>query len=350
MTEARRAYWLANGTTALYVALKAAGREGGRVAVQPNVCPNVIGAILCSGNRPLFVDIERARLGMDPARLREVLDSVDAVVAVHSFGIPCLIDQLADLARQHRVPLIEDCAQAEGARYLGQEVGSFGVAAVFSYGAGKIVDAGGGGRILMNDAALADPVAAAITDLPESHDSGAAGELSVSFKRLYNEHYPDRLADHRGAFTDQLRSCAVRLLGRAGADTATRCKRAMKGLQANIEARRSKARLYGSLFESVSAVAPLPLPEDAVPWRYNIRMDPVHRSRVFRALLQKGISASTWYPNIAHFLAANSYEAMPTPNADWLDQGVINLWLDAATDESTVRRTAAQFAELADVR
>jgi perosamine synthetase len=336
--------WLRNGTTALHVALKAVGCKGKLVAVQPNVCPNVIAAIFSSGNRPLFVDIERARLGMDPERLRDVLGSVGAVLAVHSFGIPCLIDRISSVARRARVPLIEDCAQAEGASYAGQEVGSYGDAAVFSYGAGKIVDAGGGGRIMTSEPALTERVVAEIGGLPESHDPGAAEELSISFKRLYNEHYPNGLEDHRGAFTDQLRSFATRLLGRAGVDTAARCKRALTGLSANVESRRSKARLYARLFKGVLAIRPLPFPDDAVPWRYNIWMDPARRNAAFKKLLRAGIPASTWYPSIDRFITASSYESAVTPNASWLDEGILNLWLDDATDQRGVENSVLSVA------
>lgn len=338
-------HWVGNGTTALHLALKATGCEGGLIAVQPNVCPNVIAAIFSSGNRPLFVDIERSRMGLDPQCLSQVLDSVGAVVAVHSFGVPCLIDRLRALATARRIPLIEDCAQAEGARYEGREVGFFGDIAVFSYGAGKIVDAGGGGRIVTRDRVLEERIIASIADLPSVPDVNAAGELSITFKRLYNEEYPDRLADHRVPFTAMLRDLARLLLCRAGTDTSVRCAEARVQLQANIEARRAKARQYGGLLKNLPGIELLPMPEGAVPWRYNIWMEPGYRNGVFKALLGSGVSVSTWYPNFARFLAADSFETRATPIADWLDEGIMNLWLDGETNQQMIENSAMSIAQ-----
>lgn len=336
--------WFANGTTALWAALVALGCKDRLIAVQPNVCPNVPAAILASGNRPLFLDIEHARFGIDPAALEAAPEQPGAIIAVHSFGIPCRIEEIAAFARRRAIPLIEDCAQAEGASVAGCPVGAFGDVAVFSYGAGKIVDAGGGGRAAVRTPGLAGRMSEALAGRTERADPSAATRLSQAYKAVYNESYPAPSARQRAQFTDTLRLLGTQLVCGPLADTRERCSALMRGLTRAVEARREKARLYRELLSPCRAVRVLPLPEGSVPWRFNIWFEGGLRDRMLRALLKEGVPVSSWYPRIDRFLAEGTYQAAPAPTAEWLDRGIMNLWLDEATTPADIQAMASRIS------
>jgi dTDP-4-amino-4,6-dideoxygalactose transaminase len=340
-------FWTANGTTALYAALRAAGCRGRYVAVQPNVCPNVVASILASSNKPWFVDIERDRLGLDPAALAEVLPEVGAVVAVHSYGTPCRIAEIMRATSGAGVPLIEDCAQSEGATVNGEPVGKFGDYAVFSYGEGKIVAAGGGGVLIEREAGHAAVVGREIAALPFKDTEAASRRLSEIFKQIYNRYYPAVPTAARGEFTRELAAITPELLSQAAPGTEQRCDTARRLLFDTVTARRHKHAIYAEVFSRVEGIGFTPLIDGAVPWRFNALIDPERRDRVFHSLLGEKVPASTWYPNIGRFLDPDTFRTESTPVADWLDERILNLWLDDRTSDWQILRTAKTVCSLA---
>jgi len=140
-----------NGTTALHAALEALGiGEGNRVLTTPFSFVATANAIRHAGAKPVFADIDPATYNLDPTIAREAATKadVDAILVVHLYGLPAEMDALTDLADDLGVPLIEDCAQAHGATYRGDHVGSFGDVACFSFYPTKNMTSGEGGIVL----------------------------------------------------------------------------------------------------------------------------------------------------------------------------------------------------------
>ena len=113
-------------------------------------------SILFTGAKPVFVDIEEDTFNLNPALIEEVItERTRAIMPVHLYGYPCDMDAILDIARRHGLLVIEDAAQAVGARYKGQPVGSFGTGC-FSLYATKNVMAGEGGMITTDDEEFAE--------------------------------------------------------------------------------------------------------------------------------------------------------------------------------------------------
>jgi len=149
-----------NGTTALHAALVGLDvGEGDRVLTTPFSFIATANAVRLAGAGVDFVDIDPRTYNIDPdaleARLRRG-ERVDAVVAVHLYGLPADIERLGELADEYDFRLLEDAAQAHGARYDGERVGSFGDAACFSFYPTKNMTTGEGGMILTDDESVAD--------------------------------------------------------------------------------------------------------------------------------------------------------------------------------------------------
>jgi dTDP-4-amino-4,6-dideoxygalactose transaminase len=175
--EAEFAAWLGagtavgcgNGTDAIALALRGLGiGPGCTVATVSHTAVATVAAVEMVGATPLLLDIDPVHYTMDPSELAEVLDRpppgmppIRAVLPVHLYGQAADLDAIGASCRRHGVVLIEDCAQAHGARLNGQRLGTFGDAATFSFYPTKNLGAlGDGGAVVARDAAVAARLAA----------------------------------------------------------------------------------------------------------------------------------------------------------------------------------------------
>ncbi|HEX7871594.1 MAG TPA: DegT/DnrJ/EryC1/StrS family aminotransferase [Sphingobium sp.] len=145
---------LANGTLALELALRALGiGPGDEVIVPARSFFATVACVVAVGATPVFADIDEESQNIDPDSVERLLSPrTTAVLCVHLAGWPCDMDALVRLCNRHALWLVEDCAQAHGATWRGQKVGSFGDAAAFSFCTDKIMSTGGeGGMLLLRD-------------------------------------------------------------------------------------------------------------------------------------------------------------------------------------------------------
>ncbi len=150
----RYAIALANGTVALDVALKAIEiGPGDEVVVTPRTFIASVSCVVNAGATPVFADVEAVSGNISARTIAAVLTpKTKAVICVHLAGWPCDMDPIMALAEQHRLKVIEDCAQAHGARYKGHSVGSIGHVGAWSFCQDKIMTTGGeGGMVTTND-------------------------------------------------------------------------------------------------------------------------------------------------------------------------------------------------------
>ena len=148
---------LSNGTLALDVALKAMGiGPGDEVIVTPRTFIASVSCVVNAGATPVFADVEADSGNISAATIARVLTPrTRAIICVHLAGWPCEMDELMALAKAHDLYVIEDCAQAHGARYRGRSVGSIGHVGCWSFCQDKIMTTGGeGGMVTTNDEAL----------------------------------------------------------------------------------------------------------------------------------------------------------------------------------------------------
>jgi dTDP-4-amino-4,6-dideoxygalactose transaminase len=158
-TGAANCVAVANGTDAIEIALLALdiGR-GDEVIVPANTFFATAEAVANVGADVIFVDCEPHFYNIDTAKIEEKITSrTKAIIPVHLYGLPAEMDDIVTVARKHNLKIIEDCAQAHGAKYKGQTVGTFGDAATFSFYPGKNLGAyGDAGAIVTNDSDVAE--------------------------------------------------------------------------------------------------------------------------------------------------------------------------------------------------
>lgn len=152
-----------NGLDSLFLALKAMGiKEGDEVIVPSNTYIATALAVTYTGATPIFVEPDIRTFNIDPTKIEAAItDKTKAIMPVHLYGQACDMDPIMEVAKKYNLYVVEDCAQAHGAKYKGKIIGSFGDAAGFSFYPGKNLGAlGDAGATVTNNEELAKKVRA----------------------------------------------------------------------------------------------------------------------------------------------------------------------------------------------
>jgi dTDP-4-amino-4,6-dideoxygalactose transaminase len=264
---------VANGTDAIQLALMALGIGAGDEVICPALTagPTAL-AILAAGAQPVFGDIDPVTLTLDPARLAECLGpAVKAILPVHLYGNPADMQAIMAFAEEHHLHVIEDCAQAHGARIDGKRVGTFGEISIFSFYPTKNLGAFGDGGAV----ATADP------------------DLALRVRQLANLGQIARF-DHAlpgiNSRLDELQAAVLEVL--------------LRYLDENNALRRQHARLYDQELAAAQGLTrPVSLSEaEAVYHLYVVRHS--RREALREKLKEAGIGTDVHYPKALHHHAA----------------------------------------------
>jgi dTDP-4-amino-4,6-dideoxygalactose transaminase len=263
---------LNSGTSALHLALLAAGvGPGDEVITVGFTFVASVAAVVYADARPVLVDIDPRSFTIDPAAIEAVITPrTKAILPVHLYGQPADMDPIMEVARRHKVAVIEDAAQAHGAKYKGRPVGSIGDIACFSFYPTKNLGAyGEGGAITANSAEYARTI------------------------RMLRDWGQDRKYHH------VLRGYNYRMEGLQGAILRVK----LRHLERWTEARRAVAAKYDQLLAESEVERP-----SEMPWArhvyhvYTLRTD--DRDALQAALQEKGIQTAIHYPVPAHLQPA----------------------------------------------
>jgi perosamine synthetase len=159
--EARHAVATSNGTTALHLCLVTLGIGPDDEVLVPDLTfVSTANVVRYTGATPVLVDTDPQTWGMDPVDARAKLTSrTRAIIPVHLYGHPVDMDPLLAMAAAHGLDIVEDAAEAHGARYRGRRVGALGRIGAFSFYGNKIITTGEGGMVVTNEPALAERAA-----------------------------------------------------------------------------------------------------------------------------------------------------------------------------------------------
>lgn len=142
-----------NGTVAIHLALEALGIGPGDEVIVPTFTYIAsVNTIIQTGAKPVFVDSLDSTWQIDPEDVkRKITPKTKAVMVVHLYGLPCDMDAIAAICEEHKLLLVEDCAEAFGSRYKGRHVGTFGDVATFSFFGNKTITTGEGGMVVAKE-------------------------------------------------------------------------------------------------------------------------------------------------------------------------------------------------------
>ena len=153
-----------SGTSALHVGIEVMkemygcpGGENAEVLVPAITFIATSNAVMHAGLKPVFVDVDPVTYNMDPAKIEEkITENTVGIIPVHTFGQPCDMDPIMDIAKKHKLWVMEDCAEAHFATYKGKKIGSFGNIAAFSTYVAHTITTGVGGVITTNNQQMAE--------------------------------------------------------------------------------------------------------------------------------------------------------------------------------------------------
>ncbi len=259
-----------SGTTALQVALEALGiGEGDKVVTTPFTFVATSNAILHARATPVFVDVNLQTYNLDPQAVEEVVrrERVRAILCVHLYGLPCDLGALEQIASKYGLLLIEDCAQAHGARYHSRPVGTVGHAGIFSFYPSKNMTTGEGGIVVTGN-----------------------GDVAYRARLLVN-------VGQNGAneYVYETIGYNYRMTNIAGALGLTQLPR----LERHNEIRRRHAARLAEAFASLGWLIPPVEPSGYyhVYNQYTVRI-PQGRERFVHYLVEKGIGNRIYYPQL----------------------------------------------------
>jgi len=145
-----------SGTAAIDVALRALRLRNKEILTTATSCSPTAEGIVGSGNAPVMVDISKEDYNVDTSKIEEsITKNTGAILPVHLYGRPADMDKILEIGKKHNLPVIEDCAQATGAKYKGKKVGSFADIGCFSLNISKVITTGEGGFITTDNDEIA---------------------------------------------------------------------------------------------------------------------------------------------------------------------------------------------------
>jgi dTDP-4-amino-4,6-dideoxygalactose transaminase len=266
--EAKHCVSLNSGTSALHLAMRCLDiGPGDEVITTPFTFIATAWGITYVGATPVFVDIDPVRRTLDPKKLAAAITKrTKAIIPVHLFGMPAEMDAIFAIANRHGIPVVEDAAQAHGARYKGKRVGQFGVMSCFSFYPGKNLGAyGEGGALVTNEESFARRA------------------------RSLREHGQSQRYHH-----DEV-GYNYRMDGFQGAVLSIKLTR----LDAWNSARQDHACRYAELLQDSGIVAPASFPDSECVWHcYVIEVD--NRDAARQKLTAAGIETGLHYPVPLH--------------------------------------------------
>lgn len=171
-------FFVTSGRSALSLFLDAAGiGPGDEVIIQAFTCVVVVNSISFVGATPVFADVDET-LNIDPKEIeKHITSKTKAIIIQHTFGTPAQIEAVIRIARNHHLLVIEDCAHGLGAVYKGRNIGTFGDAAVWSFGRDKVISSVFGGAVTVTSPRYRDTLQTTIQSLPYPKNRWIAQQL-----------------------------------------------------------------------------------------------------------------------------------------------------------------------------
>lgn len=164
------AVFLPMARVGVYLALREKVKPGQYVVMSPYTIADIVNMVVSAGGIPLFVDIEKETCSIDANQVEKILNdpefsNIGAVMITHFYGHLCDAERIAQLCREKGIFLLEDCAQSFGATRKGKQAGSYGDAAVYSFGLYKTLTSFIGGMLVTKDEKLADALRQEVADM-----------------------------------------------------------------------------------------------------------------------------------------------------------------------------------------
>ena len=295
-----------SGTSAGHAALLAININSGEVIVPSFTFISTANWPLMVNAKPKFVDIEEENFGLNPERVKsEITKNTKAIIPIHYGGLPCKIIEINRIARNKKIPLIEDCAEALGTKIKGVSVGTFGQMSIFSFAPNKILTTGEGGAICTDSRKIFEKL-----------------QLIRSHGRLINENYfkTSQLPNYISIGYNWRMSSMTAALGLSQFDKLDRI----------IQLRRRHARFYVSKLKKINEIKLPDEPKDHlhVYQLFTIQLkNNLIRHKLQKFLASKGIMTKVYFEpiHLSKFYKKSGFGKKSLSNTEKISRTVLSL-------------------------
>jgi len=364
---AERAFAFWKGRVGLYALLLALDVGTGDEVILPGyTCVMNVNPIKYIGARPVYVDIEPDTYNLNVNLLKEkITNKTKVIIAQHTYGYPCEMDAIMQIAQNGGIPVIEDCCLALGSKYKGKMVGTIGQAGYFSSQWNKPYTTGLGGMVITSDHKLAERIETITTKemcQPSSREVFML-RMQLTFYRLFI--YPRTTALAQSLFRYLTKKGAV--VGSSSTSEFEPVKaddffkgiskmqarsgiRQLNRIEENIAHRRKMAQLYDKLPAAKGL-------KDSRDWaepvlvRYPVRIK--EKDKALAQAAKAGIELGSWFESVLHpietLLASYDYELGMCPEAEKAAREVVNLPLHTRVSEKIAVKTVKFITEFTQI-
>ena len=295
-----------SGTSAGHAALLAININSGEVIVPSFTFISTANWPLMVNAKPKFVDIEEENFGLNPERVKsEITKNTKAIIPIHYGGLPCKIIEINRIARNKKIPLIEDCAEALGTKIKGVSVGTFGQMSIFSFAPNKILTTGEGGAICTDSRKIFEKL-----------------QLIRSHGRLINENYfkTSQSPNYISIGYNWRMSSMTAALGLSQFDKLDRI----------IQLRRRHARFYVSKLKKINEIKLPDEPKDHlhVYQLFTIQLkNNLIRHKLQKFLASKGIMTKVFFEpiHLSKFYKKSGFGKKSLSNTEKISRTVLSL-------------------------
>lgn len=314
-------------TAGLHLSLLASGvGPGDEVITTPLTFCATVNAIIHSGAKPVFVDVDKETMNIDPDQIEKAITKrTKAIIPVHLAGRPCEMDKILKIAKKHKLIVIEDAAQALGSEYKGKKIGSFGDLTCFSFYVTKNIITGEGGMVTTNNKTFADKI-----KIYALH-----GMSKDAWKRYSDDgykHYEVVYPGFKYNMTDMQASLGLHQMKRI----------------AEFDKIREKIwDLYNAGFKDLPVVLPAPFAQNSRHNKhlYTLLIDKkesgISRDDFMQALHQQGIGTGVHFIPVhlhKYYRERFNYKTGDFPNAEYIGFRTVSLPLSAKLTDSEAKR------------
>lgn len=320
------------GATALWIAYSLTDPKRRKILLPAMVCLSPMFTVHYANRVPIFSDVRIEDATIDPDHVERLLakhPDIGAVLAVHLYGHPAMVEELSDICKRRSVMLIEDLAPALGGKdQHGNSFGSSGDISVVSFGHTKILDVGGGGALLTDDDALAEKgrhLAEGLKSVPEANVI-----LADCYQKLY---YPVFECGQRCSSFYKLFDFFPDLFKRLYLLATDACQAktiidSLPMLEDEILRRQRLANEYRDGLSGVPNITFFSPSESGVTWRFTFRLNKSCRDNLLRGVREAGFDISSWFPSITEWTSTGRLQKKTSfPVANILESEVVNLWV-----------------------
>ena len=315
-----------SGTSAGHAALLAININSGEVIVPSFTFISTANWPLMVNAKPKFVDIEEENFGLNPERVKlEITKNTRAIIPIHYGGLPCKINEINRIARNKKITLIEDCAEALGAKIKGVSVGTFGQMSIFSFAPNKILTTGEGGVICTDSRKIFEKL-----------------QLIRSHGRKVNENYfkTSQLPDYISIGYNWRMSSMTAALGLSQFDKLDRI----------IQLRRRHARFYVLKLKKINEIKLPDEPKDHlhVYQLFTIQLkNNLIRNELQKFLASRGIMTKVFFEpiHLSKFYRKSGFGKKSLPNTEKISQTVLSLPIFPGLKSEEIRHVCDSIQE-----